>query len=238
MCFIARVTNPPTHNPRPDARQARHLEMLEELANLAMALTRAAAPKAQAHIEHPAEGPDPVTAFTRLARTVRQTIALEARIANPKPTRDPTTPKPVDEPRELIAESARAFAKADPAATRRHGPTRTHIERHIDERIDADDITQLIDQDMPLYVMVSTICDDLGVKCAVEDQPDENLVPLSEALQARREGRIYHPPLPLPPAGEGRGEGKAESTTPRGDGEAESTIPPPNDEALDGPPHA
>ena len=163
--------------------------MLERLATLAMALTEAAAEKAQAQIEDPKPGPDPIKAFTSLATTVRQLIALEARIADPKaPTMRPD-PKPVDEAREYIAEATRACAKADPAATRRHGPTKRHIERNIDERLQADDVTEMIEEDMPAYVIVSTMCDDLNIECDVAKQPDENLIPLSEALEARKNPR-------------------------------------------------
>ena len=171
-------------------RQTRHLETLERLATLAMALTEAAATKAQAHIEDQQPGPDPVQAFNSLARTVRQVIALEARIADPKPAAMRQGPKPVDEAREFIAEATRACAKADPAATRRHGPTKRHIERNIDERLQADDVTEMIEEDMPAYVIVSTMCDDLNIECDVNKQPDENLEPLSEALEARRKARL------------------------------------------------
>ena len=183
--------------PDQDQRKTRHLDMLEELAALAMALARSAAEKAQAQLDDPTPEPrpDPVLAFARLSCTVRQLIALEARIASPDAkARAATTPKPIDEAREFIAEATRACAKADPAATRRHGPTKRHIERNIDERLKADDVTEMIEEDMPAYVIVSTMCDDLNIECDVNKQPDENLEPLSEALEARRKARTPRPP--------------------------------------------
>ena len=91
--------------------------MLEELATLAMALARAAAEKAQQHLENPMQGKDPVQTFTRLSQTIRQTIALEARIAAPPrqpghpraPTNGTTTrPQPTrltNDPHEPFAEA-------------------------------------------------------------------------------------------------------------------------------------
>ncbi len=97
---------PPTPPEEPAAeRTARHLAMLRELAEIGMALARALGQQALAALAPPAaETPepapaptppsriDPGLAFARIARVVRQIIALEARIiadrdAPPRPPR-------------------------------------------------------------------------------------------------------------------------------------------------------
>ena len=83
--------------PRPpetdDERRARHLETLREMAELAMAVARDAAAKSIAPDPEPAPDPGPKPGrkpdpkvgfgltFARATRAVRETIALEARIA-------------------------------------------------------------------------------------------------------------------------------------------------------------
>ena len=68
-------------------RTDRHLKMLAELAELGMELLRAVQERAitqtaEAAAGLPAEpGPDAVLQFTRVARAVRETVALEARLA-------------------------------------------------------------------------------------------------------------------------------------------------------------
>ena len=187
------MTSTPTPN-RPDdqdSRNSRHLAMLEKMAEIAMALACAAAEKARVHLENPApepgqpNGPDPALAFTRLARTVRQIIALEAYIADPTPK---APPRDLAEPRAIIAEAVRDCADADPAATKRHGPTRTQIH----ERIDADDITRLIGRNANVAEIIERICNSLGIHFDITQQPVENLLPLSEATTLKRQ----NPPPP------------------------------------------
>lgn len=181
------------------SRTSRHLAMLEKMAAIAMALACAAAEKARAHLEHPApepgqaNEPDPALAFTRLARTVRQIIALEARIAGPTPLPPIPPLRDLTEPRHLIAEAVRTCAKADPAATVRHGPAHAQIDRYIDERIDADDITRLIGRNANVAEIIERICNSLGIHFDITQQPVENLLPLSEATTLKRQ---IHP---LPP---------------------------------------
>ena len=192
-------------------RNSRHLAMLEEMAGLAMALSRAAAEKAQAQLEDPtpepgpAAGSDPTLAFTRLARTVRQIIALEARIADPTyefPSLD-------HDPRELIAEAVTECAKGDPATARRHCPTRAHI----DERIDADDITRLIGRNANVAEIIERICDSLGIHFDITEQPVERLLRLTEAQTLKRQRKAIRPTPPLPST-EGPGTAGHDNTRP------------------------
>ena len=84
-------TDPGTEAAR--QRTDRHLKMLAELAELSMELARALQERAitqtaEAAAGLPAEpGPDAVLQFTRMARTVRETVALEARLAEPREKR-------------------------------------------------------------------------------------------------------------------------------------------------------
>jgi hypothetical protein len=65
-----------------DARTQRHLETLQELAELGMRMARAVTEQAvqQAEAGEPVVG-DPGLVLSRIARSVRQTIALEAKLA-------------------------------------------------------------------------------------------------------------------------------------------------------------
>jgi hypothetical protein len=66
--------------PRPEAeRRERHSRILQELADIGMELVQHV--RRQALEEVAPSSADPVLAFTRLARAVRQTIALDARLA-------------------------------------------------------------------------------------------------------------------------------------------------------------
>ena len=70
-----------------DVRAEQHIRMLQELGEMAMALSRALHGQALAAAEVATEAPAAVeragqatTAFNRAARTVRQTVALESRM--------------------------------------------------------------------------------------------------------------------------------------------------------------
>jgi hypothetical protein len=73
----------PTQGSEAAERRARHLRMLAELADIGMELVQHV--KRQVLEEEVSPGrtkyADPVLAFTRLARAVRQTLALEAKVA-------------------------------------------------------------------------------------------------------------------------------------------------------------
>src|SRR5436305_2049621 len=75
-------TPTPTRAPESDAdRRARHLDMLREMAELAMAVARDAAAKATSPDPAPPDAPDPGLTFSRATRAARPAIALEPRIA-------------------------------------------------------------------------------------------------------------------------------------------------------------
>jgi hypothetical protein len=140
-------------------RAERHGRVLQELAELGM--THARAVTAQASVADPARANDLALAFSRIARAVRQTLALEARLAEDRKT--------------AVTEIAqrRAFAARD-----RRSRVENLVERAIDaeasdaeaenlyadlqERLeDADDLAGFYDRSVP--EIVALICKDLGV---------------------------------------------------------------------------
>ncbi len=157
-------------------RTERHLRMLAELGALGMDLARALHRRAMSEVaEVPAGAPsdttpdrprrtaDPALQFARIARAVRQTVALEARLAEDRDTQQ--------ERRQ--AEQARQAADAarEAAAWRRK-----QIKRRILPAIEAskieyslDDLKEQLDDDaedpdqLPLAEAVARICRDLRI---------------------------------------------------------------------------
>ena len=176
------------------ARTARHLCLLEELAELGMELARAAAQQALAEWNRPPQnataspapetaasrgarpGPrlDPGLTFARVSRAVRQTIALEARIAAGDigpgrrwwPNRLPADPR-----LPVIRRVLHAAAEAET-----DGAARRDLRRQIDERL--DDLPEA-DPDGELAVdeIIASICGALGISVDPARLPDELLAP-------------------------------------------------------------
>ncbi|HWK44213.1 MAG TPA: hypothetical protein VNT30_05820, partial [Stellaceae bacterium] len=160
-------------------RTERHLRMLQRLAEIGMELAEAvgrqALEQAKAASE-PAEtprqpGPDLGLVFTRISRSVRQTVALEVRIAE-----GPLTPRAVSAALDKQAERA-ALAETD----RRHrrkaqvgrivkqainaelsGIKAYQLERELRERLEDEDVETDIG-DHPIGAIIARICWDLGL---------------------------------------------------------------------------
>ncbi len=211
---------PPARDQEPDReRTARHLAMLRELAEIGMALARAIGEQALAALEAPAtpdpaapqaEAPDPQSpprtdpglAFARVARAVRQCIALEARIAAGKlpAPRGRAAPQPAPDPRrDLIRRVVRLAAEADGLAT-------TALKRDIDERLD-DELEADPDGDTPVEEIIVAIFQDLGLARDLARQPDEviailtRLGPFEPDLDADADAGLDPPAPPSRPAG-------------------------------------
>ncbi|HEX4260480.1 MAG TPA: hypothetical protein VHY76_05220 [Acetobacteraceae bacterium] len=170
-------------DPEQAERTARHLAMLRELSEIGMALARAIGEQALAALETPspsdpqavptAPAPnrtDPGLAFARVARAVRQCIALEARIAaGPLPAaRGRGAPRPAPDPRrETVRRVVRLAAEADglSAAT-----LKRDIEERLDEELDADP-----DGEIEVEDHIAAILGDLGLGRNLARQPDEVL---------------------------------------------------------------
>jgi len=154
-------------------REARHLRMLRELAEIGMDLARAV--QRQANDPAPAEGdaaPADLTdlglVFSRIGRAVRQTLALEARLVE------------VGRERERDADLFDHHRQANEArrAIRRKDEARRLVEQAIEAEAGEGDVEQLLADlherledpddtadfaDRPMGVLIARICRDLGV---------------------------------------------------------------------------
>ncbi|HEX4262342.1 MAG TPA: hypothetical protein VHY76_14690 [Acetobacteraceae bacterium] len=178
-------------DPEAEARRARHLRQLQELAELGMAMARtvaqaslepppeAAAADTKLAVPHPPGRSDPGLVFARLAYAVRQTIALEARIAagldGSAPRRPPPPPPPPDPRRALLR-----LALHDGARPGTDRATGTKFRREVEERIE-DELADDPDGDLPFGDILGAICDDLGITLDLARQPDAVI----EALTGR-----------------------------------------------------
>ncbi len=200
---------PRTLDPDAAARTARHLRQLEELAELGMAMARAVAaealhpaPAAEAAPSEPATTPtrtrrDPGLTFARLAHSVRQTIALEARIAaerdNPSPR--PTRPLPPDPRRSLLRGAL--YDAAGPGPQREAGRAAAGgFRREIDERID-DELAVDPGGDIPVHEILAAICGDLGISLDYSRLPDA----LLDMTGPMDDDPVDGPASPAPPPG-------------------------------------
>jgi hypothetical protein len=155
----------------------RRMAVLRELADVAMAVVRDVARRAL----DPDAPNDAVCnlslAYTRLARAVRQTIALEARMANE------------------AADETRRAVRARGAQTKRDARrlVKRVIAESYDDEDDAEDLLDELDErlldeddtnfgDTPIGEIVARICRDLGVKFDAELWADE--LPPRDAAQA------------------------------------------------------
>ncbi len=211
----------PPLDPAAEARKARHLRHLEELAELGMAMARAVAKSAL----HPPEAddtppPDPETpatappqpasrgnpglVFARLAHSVRQTIALEARIASGGETPRRTPPPPPDPRRAVLQRAFRDAAGSGP-----NGAPGTSFRREADERID-DELAADPGGHLPLYDILATICDDLGITLDHSRLPDEVLdfSEIEPDPDAETDPDLPPPPSDLPGHGPTRPPGR------------------------------
>jgi hypothetical protein len=151
-----------------DARTERHLRGLAELGEIGLELARLVRRRAA---EQAAANPDGAVdeslglVFARIARAVRQTFALEARLAEDRRTAQAET-------------AARAAAESRLRVERRKTKVRTAVERILDAEAhesDAEnlfyDLTERLETDYddadftdrPIGELVARICRDLGV---------------------------------------------------------------------------
>jgi hypothetical protein len=185
-----------------EARAERHLRLLQELAELGMTLARAVAARA---VE--TGDADLGLAFTRIARAVRQTVALEAKLAD---EREAVRAGHIQRLAQETAARGRRRKKLVEDAVERaidaecHGETAEALlgdlyERLVDPRDDAGFA------DRPIGELVAGICKALGVTPDPSLWEDEDWA-IEESLLSPREAR-----------GRGKGEGGAgrPSATPR-----------------------
>ena len=170
-------------------RRERHLRMLRELGEIGMTLARAVGQRAleeakaldqagaEASSAEPAarkSGPDLALVFTRLSRSVRQTLALEQRIAEGKLT---PVPRPIpagvlnrQAERAADAEEDRRERRKDQVerlvkeaiATEHAGAAAVNLEYKMRDRLEDEDIDRDIGT-QPIGALVARICWDLGL---------------------------------------------------------------------------
>jgi hypothetical protein len=163
------------------ARTARQLAMLQELAEIGMQIARAVRDEALARTERAADeraparpspfgGGDLGLVYSRIARAVRQTLALESRLA------DGIEKARTEQARSQVAAVRTAFderqhevrdyvAEAIEAEAAERGTPERDVERlldDLDERLEDGDYDEAL-ADAPIGDLVARICADLGV---------------------------------------------------------------------------
>jgi hypothetical protein len=160
----------------PESRAERHLRLLQELAEIGMDIARAV--RAEALARDDAAEPTPSRfgkgdlglVYSRVARAVRQTFALEARLAegiekarvDREQRRVNVAQLEFEQRQEDIRDFVAQAIEAD--AARRHTPEEA-VERlldDLDERLEDGAYDDAL-ADAPIAELVARICDDLGI---------------------------------------------------------------------------
>ena len=188
------------------------LAVLAELAEIGMEITRALRERVAEQAGDDESKGDPGLAFSRIARAVRQTLALDAKL---------------DQERQVarglaLANLAEAQAKVERAAAHerlrgliRKSVVRSAVEQAIDDQADGDDVEWLVTDfrerlddedeydaldfnDRPIGEMVAQICRDLGLTIDLSLWEDEEWA--IEEAEGRTLGSPYAFRRPEPPA--------------------------------------
>ena len=181
-----------------DARTERHLRMLQELAEIGMDLARGV--RAQAlDPAAGAAGGDFGLVFSRIARAVRQTLALEARIAQEQAARDQQ--RLAEETRRgrdavlrrgLIRKNTVREAVEQAIMAEAEGEQRENLLNDLDEGFGEED--ELDFADRPIGEQVARICRDLDIEPDWSLWKDEDWAIEEAAANAAEPPRSgYHP---------------------------------------------
>ena len=158
------AAEPATTDPHED-RAERHLRILQELADIGMELVRAVKARALDPEADPAATAELVLTFSRIARAVRQTVALEARIDRDRQAA--AVERAERRVRETLDRALRHKARVRDLVERAidseaSGAAAEDLLLDLDERLeDADDLAGFADR--PVAEIVARICRDLGV---------------------------------------------------------------------------
>jgi len=150
-----------------EARAERHLAVLRELAEIGMDLARIVRREAlaaeAADPEQPAVPAELTLTFSRIARAVRQTLALEARLADDRLARRRRAEAEQRVERDARGHARKAAVKdiVERIIDAGDGDTERLLD-HLDERLD-DPLDDADFADRPLGDLVAAICRDLGV---------------------------------------------------------------------------
>jgi len=166
------------HDPR-EGRAERQLRLLEELADVGMRLVRSldrqvAAQAAQAETGEPAVAPlwgggDVALVFSRLARAVRQTLALEAKLDEDRRAReDGREVKRAEERAQAVREQQRQQKLVVKRIVERGIESVAATDYHADDL--QDQLAERLEDgkdwdfaDWPLAAIVGRICRDIGM---------------------------------------------------------------------------
>ena len=158
-----------------ESRAERHLRLLQELADIGMDIARAVRAEAMAQEEAAERAPsrfggDPGLVYSRIARAVRQTLALEARFADEvgkarfeQERRRVDTGRLIFQRRQDDVRDYVAEAIENEGAERRIPDS--EVERlldDLDERLEDGQYDDAL-ADGPIAELVARICEDLGV---------------------------------------------------------------------------
>ena len=200
--------------PPSETTAQRHQRMLQELAEIGMELAREVRRQAMEASDKIPATADLGLVFTRIARAVRQTIALEARLEQaceaPRPARPDTETRwrvrrRKEEVGYIVGEAIRTLVEAN--------PQRHELGESLDwlhERLEDDEDEAADFADRPMAELVARICRDLGVPfdlCRFEDvdgaleaapsaEPDP---PYPDPPPLPHRGMDWPPPLTHPP---------------------------------------
>jgi hypothetical protein len=169
------------------ARTERHLALLAELADIGMDLAREVRRQALDPSEDAPSASDLALTFSRVARAVRQTVALEARLAEVQPARPTRTIsdrwRGVRRKRQ-VEEIVSVIIESEPE----HEFDGEQLLVDLQERLaDGDEEADFADR--PLGEMVARICCDLGVAVDWSRFKDEDwAIPADLPSPAEREG--------------------------------------------------
>ena len=242
MSDAAAILAPP-EDPSPEVcptetRGEQRLALLRELADLGMDMARDVARRAK---DPDAEGAiaDPGLAFARIARAVRQTLALEVRFEEERETRlarardaaqrrrDREASAPYDRRGRLVRRAALRAIEAE-ADDQDYAEQLVEAldERLLDREADEDFL------DLPVSELVARICKDLGLRFdpslwedetwAIEEaaarappepEPPPDSIPLIPATAERRREAVKAGPQTQDPAADGSGSEPMEPTS-------------------------
>jgi hypothetical protein len=184
-------SHPATHFAEPSAagseagRRARHLRILADLADIGMELVQHVRQRALA--EEAAPEADPVLAFARVARAVRQTVALEARVAaggfdTPSPVSRRAAPS--DGASRLWDSKLKAKVRVKEAIACGAEPGDAEdLLRDLNERLDDPEYGDEM-PDRPIGLAVALICGALGVTADLKDFTDAEMGFDTEAMKS------------------------------------------------------
>ena len=196
-----------TTDPHED-RAERHLRVLQELTDIGMELARAVKARALDPEADPAGAAELVLTFSRVARAVRQTVALEARIDRDRQAA--AVERAERRVRETLDRALRCKARVRDLVERAidseaSGGAAEDLLLDLDERLeDADDLAVFADR--PVAEIVAHICRDLGVAPPPNLWDDADL----EIVQGRAMPRPGSGPAPTEgPSADGEQGGPA-----------------------------